>query len=184
MTTVSSVHWFIKTAAEKLRGFFAVTDNGNIGACLLHNGIHNLLQSSRGFVVVAGIPALLANESRHVFDNDNASAHVNRKSGKAVLYGFFAHKTGHLFHLPDLRHGISRDVFVVGNERRRFVKVFRHAEPLFYGGRLSQGLAGCFYGSKRKYNRPRRHFDGNVDCQTAVIGNFHGFCNAHGANIA
>jgi len=62
----------IKTTTKQSSGLLGAVAHGDIVTYLSCKGIDNLFQSLRCFGIIANIAALLVNERRHVFDDDNA----------------------------------------------------------------------------------------------------------------
>jgi hypothetical protein len=83
--------------AIKSGGFFRITHHSDFSAGRTCDAVDNLLKPFRHFVTVGSFAALTAHTGRHVFDNNNAAAHVGGKGREPLLYHTFAHKTDHGF---------------------------------------------------------------------------------------
>ena len=78
-------------------GFLMITYYGDFGAGGIGDAFDNVFKLPRHFTAVRGFSALTAHAGRHIFDNNNAAAHIGGKGRESILYRTLTHKASHFF---------------------------------------------------------------------------------------
>ena len=115
-------------------GYLGITNNSDFSFCRSCDMPDNLFKLACDIIAIRYFSALLAYAGRHLFNHNNATAHIGSKTGECLFYCSFTHKTTlhNILNIHHIRKHTMKQAIMQG------VKIneeFNHRAHREHGGR-------------------------------------------------